>query len=362
MSRDTLSELRAYIAGDRAVTMTRRFLNDLVDAVEKGQKMAIEWSAADLPEKDNESKRVVEGSLVHQISTLRAELAAANAEKQRWWEAANSFDDDCGETLWSDIADEENASAKKARADLTALRAELAAERKRVEGMAEMVAEARSRPDALRADKAEAELAAAIEHVRNSDEACNRYAVERDTLRAELAAEKAAREWGETERGKLERIVNTLRAELSAANALAEQRLRGWVDEGKEKDALRAELAAEKSAREWSEAERTKLEKIVHTLRAENAAQRSDRKQLSACYNSLQADVDELRDKLAAVSKDLHAEQASHKLSRSEADEAEAERDAMRELLREARDNGIDDPYGELSTRIDAVLKGGDNG
>jgi len=66
-----------------------------------------------------------------EIERLTAELAAANAEKQRWWEAANSFDDDCGETLWSDIADEENASAKKARADLTALRAELAAANER---------------------------------------------------------------------------------------------------------------------------------------------------------------------------------------------------------------------------------------
>jgi len=88
-----------------------------------------------------------------------AELAAANAEKQRWWEAANSFDDNGGETLWSDIADEENASAKKARADLIAIRAELAAERHDAEGVSEQLDRVVDRLQKTEAERAAARSA-----------------------------------------------------------------------------------------------------------------------------------------------------------------------------------------------------------
>jgi chromosome segregation ATPase len=93
----------------------------------------------------------------------RAELAAAITQIQ----AVIGYRPDTVDIGIADLAKQLAAEKKKRQQEyeetarqLNEAVCALAAERERVKEMAKMIAEARSRPDALRADKAEAELAA----------------------------------------------------------------------------------------------------------------------------------------------------------------------------------------------------------
>ena len=163
--------------------------------------------------------------------------------------------------LQAELADAALAHAKQAHdwleqngtpnALVAKLRAELAAANARCDTLAKEVAEWRSRPDALRADKAEADLAAANARVKELEAKIDNYDAiyqdEENRLRAELAAEQQNALNLLNAVGLLQSDLKQARAELAAAIHEKENR----ILERDEAESLlakaRADLAAERS-------------------------------------------------------------------------------------------------------------------